>query len=76
MTYDQHLAERLKWKNGAEAEWRGFLSAKLEPDAPPTIYQVFYPDAPYLRERFLQGYQDGKSALLMDSPLTTHTGKG
>jgi hypothetical protein len=60
--YDEHRDWLVKYLNGAEAEYQGFLRAKLGP------LRQWYHD-PYLQLRFEQGYQDGLAKLAQETPL-------
>jgi len=61
MTYDEALAVRWKWMEGATAEWLGFEHAKLAPgDRPHNIYK----HDPYKRQRYEQGLRDGEAVLM------------
>lgn len=63
MTYDEALAIRKKWADGAVAEQLGFQAALIEPT--PRIMS----EEPYIQQRYDQGFHDGK-AMLMQSGVT------
>ena len=58
MTYDEALAIRKKWADGAVAEKLGFQAALIEPT--PRIMS----EDPYIQQRYDQGFADGKAILL------------
>jgi len=57
MTYDEALAIRKKWADGAAAELLGFKAALHDPS--PRLMSAEH----YLQQRFDQGFADAKAIL-------------
>lgn len=58
MTYDEALAIRKKWADGAIAEQLGFQAA-LHEETPQLMS-----DDPYIQQRYAQGFHDARAILL------------
>ena len=61
MSYDDHFEVRRKCMHGAMAEYHGWVSARHAPSPLP------YSCDRYLQQRYEQGYEDGKTALICDT---------
>lgn len=52
--YQEHLDQRRRWRDGAEAELQGFIAAEVFPAPKP------YSTDPYIQGRYLEGFIDGQ----------------
>lgn len=63
MTYEEGLAIRKKWMEGATAEWMGFWDSKLDPkERDGSLYK----HDPYRQQRYELGLADGLAMLQAD----------
>lgn len=60
VTYQEHVAQRKKWLEGARAELAGFIQAVMPGDPPR------YSRDEYEQQRYMQGFADGRTVLQVE----------